>query len=263
MLIRGNGMRYVILTVLAAMSSTSPALAQQPTAAKVEQTATGLEFAQTIADLPRQLLKIDVMLDEMFTEIIKADPEMQEMSREYPDIKKIMIETSYPILVAEITRDTPAYQNELAQLFDANFTKAELFQVNQFWKSPAGQRMLDSAANNLNTSNISKEIAKEIKDDVLDVSESAMRRDQNATAQKAVSQLSDADLQEIGQFGLSPVGRKFVAIRPAKDKIDLKWFNKELSKEANAQMEEKLTPALIAYFKKVDDEKAKAADKQK
>jgi hypothetical protein len=263
MLIRGNGMRYVILTVLAAMSSASPALAQQPTAAKVEQTATGLELAQTLVDLPRQLLKVDTLLDEMFTEAIKVDPDMQEMSREYPDIKKVMIEASYPILVEEITRDTPAYQNELAQLFEANFTKAEMFQVTQFWKSPVAQKLLDSVANNLSMSNASKEFAKEIKDDGVNISESAVRRDQNVTAKKAVSELSDADLQALGRFGLSPVGRKFVAIKPEKEKIDLKWFNKELSKEATMQMEKQIPLAIGTYLKRVDDEKAKAANKPK
>jgi hypothetical protein len=256
-------MRYLILTVLAAMSSAPPALAQQPTEAKAEQTATGLELAQTIADPQRQLVKIDVLLDQMFTEVVKSDPELQKMSREYPDIKKVMVDVSYPILIEEVLRDTPEYQNELARLFDANFTKSELFQANQFWKSPVGQKMLDTVANNVSINNVTKEVVKEINDDTLDISKSAVLRDQNATATKAVSELSDADLQELGRFGLSAVGQKFIEIKPEKDKIDFKWFNKDLSKEATAQMEKQIPQALDAYIKKVDAEKAKAADKQK
>lgn len=239
------------LILLALMALSAPAAALQSAAPAIATQPSGLELAQTISSVERQLRQVDVLLDGTYNAIMASDANIKAMQAQYPDMKSVWIKAMQPIMIEEMKKQTPGYHSELAMLYDANFSKSELQQLIRFWKSSTGQNLLDRVQANVNFKNVATEMAADLEAET-DVSKDAITRDKNAAVIKTMGSLPKAELDAITRFGMSPAGKKFTTIRPKKDAIDAKWFNIEPSKESLARIDKEVPAAMDAYMAEVD-----------
>jgi hypothetical protein len=256
---RGGFMRkYLQFGFIAlAMALPLPATAQvaTPVSATKAQTPASV-LAALLSKEERQLGQLVPMIDSFFVQLKLSTPEVAELSEEYPGLEQVWKDAMMPVLIDEVRASLPEYRAELTEFFGKHFSPAELTQLNRFWASPLGQQLLESASNALSFSQISKELAKEIENENLDVSKAAYEKDKGAAVARTVRALSPAQRAELGRFEQSPVGQKFVRFKDQKQQIDLRYFNKEPTPEATARIEKQVGDAIERHMAEVDRQRS-------
>jgi hypothetical protein len=186
----------------------------------------------------------------------EADPVLAELKSAYPGIEQAFYDVILPITVDEMKRAVPQYSEELAIFFSGAFNEAELRQLLQFWTSPAAQNMLRNASKRMNFDATAAEVARQIGNEDLTISDAAIREDVQKGVDEALGEMSRADLAAFTRFALTPVGKKFSRLAPEKQVIDMKWANNPLSSEAKARIDRELPAAMSAFMAAADEKKS-------
>lgn len=221
---------------------------------------TALELAKVVNSTSRIEEQLDALLGNMARQAFATDPALTALNQEYPGTDRVFVNAIRPIMTEELARTLPAYNNATASFFAGNFTQAELGELLTFWRSPAGQALIDSVSSAADYSSMTKEIVDQISDPGADlsISQGAISKDKQAAAIAGIDRLSPAQRTAVIRFGLTPTGRKMARLAPQRNEIDRQWANREPSAEAMARMEKEIPDALLAFMAAEDRKRAAA-----
>jgi hypothetical protein len=258
----------VLLTAMAFAAAGLPSAALHAQPAPVPATpastdarmAAARDLAKLVNPTSRVEEQIGGLLANMARQAFTTDPSLTALGQEYPGSDRVFVETIRPIMTEELERTLPAYIEATASFFAGNFTQAELGELLAFWRSPAGQVLVDSVSSAADYSSMTKEIVDQISVSGADfsISQGAISKDKQKAAMAGISRLSPAQQTAVIRFGLTPTGRKLARLAPQRNEIDRQWANREPSAEAMARMEKEIPEALLAFMAAEDRKRAAA-----
>ena len=181
------------------------------------------------------------LLRDQTPKVLAKDPTMQTLEQRWPGIINEFLQILEPIVIEGTLRRLPAYQLQVAALFDRRMTAAELDATAAFYASPAGQHTLTLAIQGLDYRSIlQQQIASGGKTKVAAGDIGSMAR---AAAVPAITQLDPADLKVLMAFGTSPAGAAIVRVQPELEQLAARENN--ASDPATEAQIEKAMSALI------------------
>lgn len=249
-----------LIAIAAQALASAPVLAAE-TATETAETSPTLSTAQRLAllFLSDDLMdrQVEVSLASATSEMFASKPELSVLIEQYPGVDKVFLDALRPVIAGEIERIVPAYRKDIADFLVTNFNAAELVELEKFYGSPTGRKLLAGVNDNIDFKEMTNEA---IQSDGAEFqySHKAMDTDLTNAARKTVNMLSRDDKLKLMRFSLSPVGRKLTRLMPQKQEIDLRWANSTNSAEMFMKAGEDAGSKILEYMDKVDAERAKS-----
>jgi hypothetical protein len=251
-------MRFGLALTALALASTgglTQVAAQTPVAApaRVHPAAHKAACDEMVAELTPETditQQTDRLISTMLSEMTRSDPGFAEMERDYPGLSVAMGAALRPIMLRVGFETLPLYRAELSQMYQDNLTTAEARQVTAMLRTPEWRSFRNKAAANTDYKSTAGALLREE-----DASIASTNADRRSTARRMADDVTPAELNAIKTFFSSPLGRKFMALNPKKQAIELKWFN-----YSPPGMEQEvlvtLLDAMILHIAKTDPETA-------
>lgn len=219
-------MRFGLALTALALAST-PGLAQTqapaPAAARVHPAAHKAACDELVAELTPDSdveQQTDKMIATMLAEMARNDPGFAEMEQEYPGLSNAMVAALRPIMLRVAYETLPLYRAELSQMYQDNLTTAEALRVTAMLRTAEWRSFRKKAMANVDYKSTVGAMLLEKDATVADTS-----ADRRSTARRMVDEVTPAEMKAISSFFSSPLGRKFMALNPKKQAIEVKWFN--------------------------------------
>lgn len=182
----------------ASILSPLPANAQESAGAQTgqsrQQDAYSRLYDEIVTSVPlepgvRQLSVVAV--DELFA----TDALLAQISQENRDFRKDMIEVFFPYLLQMSQRVQREYRPVYLDTLERQLSTEEAGMMIEVFSSEVGQKLMGNVSRNFRAERSVREAL-----DEGDVSRESIRADNRETAQRSVSQLSQDDLQQLGEF---------------------------------------------------------------
>lgn len=251
-------MRFgLALTALAVAScgGLTKVAAQTPAAApaRVHPAAHKAACDEMVAELTPETdiaQQTDRLISTMLSEMTRTDPGFAEMESDYPGLSVAMATALRPIMLRVAYQTLPQYRAELSQMYQDNLTAEEARQVTAMLRTPEWRSFRKKAAAQAEYKSTVGALLREE-----DASVASTNADRRSTARQMADDVTPAELSAIKTFFSSPLGRKFMALSPKKQAIELKWFNYSppgLEQEVLVT----LLDAMVQHIAKTDPETA-------
>lgn len=192
------------------------------------------------------------LVNAVLTEMFSKDKDLVMMDAAYPGMQAAVGAALLEPLKKEVARINVQYRNDLAALYEANLSEADIQKTIEFYQGPAGSSFLRELQKFSNFSNIASELAAQ-----KDASADALTKDQSNAGVRAIFALSPENRDSVVNFFSSAHGKSLASINEKKAAIDLKWSN-YISPEAEKEVESAVTDAMISHVAKTDPATAKA-----
>jgi hypothetical protein len=147
-----------------------------------------------------------------------------------------------PIIVAALPRRLPNYRFEIACFFDKSLTQAEVKEVEVFYASPVGQRLITQMRNGADFTKLIGEQIKSGGDTTITAQD--LGGAITPAVQPAVSSLSTEDQLRLVDFSMSSAGRKLTSLNPQLLDLSARFSNAE-DPEVSKQIQQAVR-ALVA-----------------
>jgi hypothetical protein len=226
------------------VDASSPAIA--PIAA--DRLAAAKELVSIIASIKGSETQISTFATDFVGKLMVSSPELIAMEKGFPTIRADLKAAWLPILFKANRKLWPAYEGELSRLLASNLATDELHAASTFYRSPAGQRLVNRVRDKLTMSSSASELVSNIStnpDKPAGVSAPTVSGDLKAAAKATVSETSSEDIRAAFLFGISAAGRKFVALNPKRAELEAKWFNM-----SDPESEKEIEAATLRVFER-------------
>jgi hypothetical protein len=233
----------------------SPALAQsaarKPAAALTQvdpaaHQAAADDLALAMAPDSSVELQVDPLLEEMFDQLYRSEPDFADLEQDYPGLRAAITASVRPVMIRWGLKAMPLYRADLAKLYGGEFTTSELRELATFLRSPEMQMFTNSVQRNLSFKQTTASLIQE-----KDASQADLRGDLRSASIKAGAELTPQQKAKISAFMSSPLGRKLVALNPQKLALNAKWFNYS-SPEMEKEIEVTMVSGMIDHIAKTD-----------
>lgn len=215
----------LIALALASTSALTRVAAQTPTSAPARAHPAAHQAAcdEMVAELTPETdiaQQTDRLIGTMLSEMARTDPGFAEMESDYPGLSMAMATALRPIMLRIAFETLPKYRAELSQMYQDNLTMAEARQVTAMLRTPEWRSFRKKAAAQTDYKSTVGALLREE-----DASVASTSADRRSTARRMADDMTAPELNAIKTFFSSPLGRKFMALNPKKQAIELKWFN--------------------------------------
>ncbi len=246
-----------LLAVLAFNFLWTASVHAQEGKSSVKSSPEAIQLAEILVTANLSEASAENALGQMTAAMFAQQPDLVALETTYPGMKQTFVETMRPFMNQELKRIYPLYVTDLAILFSANFTTAELQNLSRFWQSPPAQSVLKSAIQNVGYAAISTEIVDQINNDEdIAISQAAVDQDLRGAIKNTVSSAGEVEQAAFLQFAMTPEGRKFLKLKDEKKAIDLKWMNAPTSPEVDEQIEAAILSAMEDHMRRHEEREA-------
>lgn len=216
------GITLALLATLPAAAQTVPSPAPAVTAAP---SPAALRIATRLASEEVVVAQTRRMLRQQLPAAMSANPDMKKLEQQLPGVTAEMIATMEPIILASLIRRLPAYQREVAAVYQRRLTPDELVAVGAFYESPTGARLLTLVRDGVDYSAL---LDKQLRSGgEAPISRAELAATITPAVQPAVAGLSDAEQLALLRFGMTTAGRKLVGINQELLELAVSFNNKQ------------------------------------
>lgn len=240
-----------VLLALALGLTTVPLPAQQapaPAAAiDPARRALGRELAELLNGEAMTMGMLERTLDETMPVAMLADPNVKALEQAYPGILKAMIAAMKPLLVGEMRAQMPGLWTMLGDLYAENLSDGDLRAALAFYRSPTGARIIDFMSRKTDMSPLIEQM---ISNGDYSVTEQGLKDSTMTGASKVATALTPNEIAETTRFGLSPEGKRIIALTPQVNKRVAEWSN-----APTPELDARLDKAVAAVIEKYTGQK--------
>lgn len=180
------------------------------------------DLAQFLFAKPIVMAQITSVIDVNLPQSMLTSTDYGVIEESYPGVIDAALAAIRPIMLKAYEDKLPLLWSQMARHYAENYTADEIVTMLDFYRSPAGVRLLQGVRDNIDMQ------------DVMDaaVKSGGAQTTETAAAQRAGGQiavkaanksLSNADKVAIFRFEQSPLGRKIAAFVPSALKIQNDW----------------------------------------
>ena len=247
-------MRRIVLfglALIAAVPAPAIALAGTGPQAAAAPAAEALALARLMS--PRDLL-VDMEVrefDKHFVSSLGADPDMKSLDDKYPGLFEAMHKSSRILVAEAMARSVDQIQISVAKLIETSFTAADIIELNDFYRSPTGQKTIQQMAASADASQIYQ---RAVEEQEFHLTEEQIASQVRANAQKAAETFTPEEQTQMLLFMAKPSFAKLAKAQPQIRKILADEFNAP-DAAFDKQIEEAMAAAIerhIASFDKTD-----------
>lgn len=184
-----------------AQSSQSLAGANTPPAQPAERPTpeAAMELAEAMSPRALMLAKEQKLFQQQFPAELRKQEGFAELESQYPTlIPELQREMEQPF-AAYMDRIFDAFIPQVAKLISDNISAAEVAELTKFYRSPAGQRMLQGMVENADSQEIMETVGKGGEPD-----EAMIQRQISGAASKTSKSLSEADRNAVMELMMTP-----------------------------------------------------------
>ncbi|MES2442640.1 MAG: DUF2059 domain-containing protein [Pseudomonadota bacterium] len=221
--------------LLAASAAAAPAWAQPApvAAANPAREALALELATMLNSETTLMGAVARMLDQSLPNAMMANADVADLERQYPGLLKEMIDAMKPVMIRHMRAELPELWRQVAALYAANLTEADMRVTLAFYRSPAGARIIELMIAETDFEPVLRDMAKS---NNYDVPDKALTDTVRASAGRVPSRLTPAETDAAMRFGASPEGRHVVALTPRVQAMVIAWSSQP-TPELDAELE--------------------------
>lgn len=202
--------------------------------------------------------QVSGVLDKTLPQSLVGDPQFAELEAAYPGLAQVIAGALKPVMLEAYTEKMPLLWDQLAELYVANLTSAEIGQANAFSTSQVGLRYAEALRQSQNMRPVLDAVRKA--DGVDKTVEDASRKAQLNAIRQANLALSAADRIAIFRFENSVAGSKIAKMMPQMQDIVLKWDFYFTDRQKAAFVDARTT-AIREFIAKSDGARAEATSK--
>jgi hypothetical protein len=200
---------FLGLSLLAPGAATAAPAAKAGTQAVVRPTeAEARKFLSVY--LPRDVQRSSELatLRTTFIPTMEKDPGLKGMLAMYPDLGPALLKAMEGQIDLYVDEFNERYPPRAVPVLRSALSQSELREIKAFYASPLGQRVIRLSAENVDASEVA-ELG--LKGEAVDLD--VANRQALSAGMATLSALSAEDRKAVFAFSLSPVGRKFMAVR--------------------------------------------------
>ncbi|HEU0310149.1 MAG TPA: DUF2059 domain-containing protein [Sphingomicrobium sp.] len=160
--------------------------------------------------------------DQAFDQGLAGNGEVEELEREHPGFLAELRGATRDALVEDLRSDMPSIHRRYARFFSARFTPDEIAELTDFYKSPAGARIIEAKFANLDISGL---VGKVAENEDAKVSAADIEAINDGATSGMWKGMTAADMKSVLLFGLRPVARKLQEAAPAIAEIETEIAN--------------------------------------
>lgn len=190
------------LALVAAPIVAVPAAAQN--AVEATPSAAALEFSRLYMPVDLSIEGAVDGFNKEFSPAISADANVAALDKAKPGLIDAAGKAARDTMVTAMQRDIPAAQQAIASFANANFSAAELTEINAYMASETGQRVQRVLMAEVDTAAIANEVKETGEMPKLDGATVMGMIDPSF-----ITKLSQAEIADLMRFGATPTGRKF------------------------------------------------------
>lgn len=231
----------------AALCCASPVLAHSaipvPASSSANQTLAYQLAAFTNSEAAMRV-QMDKLLRETLPQQFATQPDFVELEAAYPGISAALVEGMAPLMLKDTLARMPDLWKRIGSIYAAAFSEAELHALTDFYRSPAGVRLLDAMRRN---SDVSKAVANALNNPDSPIRAEDLQASQDAALSATQAELTPAELEDIGKFEASPLGAKLLEVAPRAQQAATAWSN-ESTPELDAKLDKAMQRILSSYI---------------
>lgn len=239
MLVKTLSSAFALLIVAAPPAHAQPA----PVSVTTENNKRlAIALAQAVAP-PDLLLPLEVALARKgFAMGFEADPEAKELRKNYPELLDAVWKALEPEVRRASAEDQPKFHAELAKIYIARLSSAEMEGLRRFYLTPTGQKLMRKLYGSIDPSPIVAEAVKS-----QSISEQAMTAAKNAAQAEALAALAPEDFAALEELARTISMAKLHSLGQETQQATLKWINQE-DPELDARIEKILADAVEKHI---------------
>ncbi|WP_141395765.1 DUF2059 domain-containing protein [Sphingomonas spermidinifaciens] len=128
-----------------------------PAAVEPDRTAAALELVRLIYSERLMRLQAEIMLNGVLPSALAADPEVRALEAKYPGFTERMIGIGRAEMLPTVVARLPDLHARLSPIYARSYSVAELERIAAFYRSEAGQRMLEAGTQNADLGEFARE----------------------------------------------------------------------------------------------------------
>ena len=243
----------VLVALAVALAAAAPVAAMAPASEAPLAARPSQEESIGLARLmsPRDVL-VDMEVrefDKHFVSSLSADPELKSMEDEYPGLFEAMHKASRGLVSQAMVRTVDQIHRSVAKLIEASFTRADIAELSDFYRSPVGQKTIRQMAASADAGNLYNQAVEQREFQLTEEQVAAQIREY---ARKTAQTFTPEEQTEMMLFMAKPSFGKLAKAQPQIQKILADEFNAP-DPEFDRQVEEAMGAAIeqhIASFEK-------------
>jgi hypothetical protein len=242
----------LLLPSAAVRAQTAPA----PAAGPLTATPAALELGREIARLLNLGEVFEIQMDKTFSVTLpaqlRAQPVYQALEVDYPGLTTHIAAAMREPLTKGLLDNTGPLIDGLAQVYATNLTEAELRELLDFYRSPAGHWLVLEIAKGWDASQL---LQAAIEDPDHQVTAAEVRRGVANAMRPAMDKIPAENRASLARLAFRPLIRKLNQINPQLSQVAASWAN-GLPPEASARVSEAVEKAGQEFITRADAQKA-------
>ncbi|MBC9034421.1 DUF2059 domain-containing protein [Sphingomonas sp. JC676] len=224
--------RFALLFLAAvagnAVVATAPASAQ---AIDPARKVLGVELARLLNSEEITRAQGAKMIAQTFPQALAADPDLKMAEQAYPGVIKALLDAVMPAALEQTIQRLPLLWDRIGTLYAQNLTDAEIRAALQFYRSPAGAKVIQVMTAETDFSAAVKE---SIESEDNKISTDSLRKGLTTGMDKLGDRLTADEQAAVVRFAVTPAGSKAGALAPRIQALAVEWANES---ENSAQLQ--------------------------
>jgi hypothetical protein len=249
-----------ILAAFAALGPAAPGIAVAVPQPAGQETASPVAQASALVRLvnpPATMLEINLRgWESGVAQTVALDPIIQKLETEHPGVSKAVIDAARPLAAVYLKEFVRRGSARKAAILAERLTPAEISQLQEFFRTPAGLKIVERTLSSVDVTPLAREMAeKGAQTGTVSASREDVTKVVTQAARKAMADVSATDQIAMLRFMQTPVAAKFGAASAEADRELLDMANNPDPAFLKEQ-QDAMIAALLAYVDR-DAPKAK------